>query len=189
MSSDEEEQDEVARMTSHYADPMWSTRPEKSIARLRARYLAQWLWFPFLGVLWLVPYFVTLCAYFVFLPFAMMWDIDTPSPPGSGRRFRLRRRMWLNRARMRRERSTDLPWLEDQLRALFDGRKPVLMGRQSNGTLWRHGDGRVEIDDSYFRQLGPARALEIAQEYRYVPAGDVKRELPVWIVVQRMTER
>ncbi|MFF3343250.1 hypothetical protein [Streptomyces flavidovirens] len=174
-------------MAVKHSDALWAVRSAKSTAGLRIRYTVQWLWFPLLWMVWLIPYFLILCVYFVLFSVAMLWENDLPPLPGSGRRFRLRRRMWLNRARMNRERSTDIPWLEDQLRALFDGRKPVLMGRQSSGTLWRHRDGRVEIDDSYFRQMGPARAWQIAQEYGYAPAGDVTRDLPLWIVVQRNT--
>ncbi|GHA18964.1 hypothetical protein GCM10010389_66020 [Streptomyces echinoruber] len=146
----------------------------------------QWLWFPVLGALWLVPYLVLVSGYFMaFFPFAFVWDVDVPDPPGSGRRFRWRRRMWLNRKRMRRECSRDVLWVEDQLRALFDGRAPVLEGRQSSGTTWRHRDGRVEVDDSYFRQLGVARALRIAQEHGWSADEAGLRAAPTWLVFHR----
>ena len=93
--------------------------------------------------------------------------------------------MWLDRKRMQREVSADLPWLEDQLRALFDGRTPILLGRQSSGTLWRYRDGRVEIHDSYFRQLGATRALHVAREYGYAPNADGMKDLPRWLVLRR----
>lgn len=163
-------------------------RPPKSLVTSRVRYVTQWLWFPVLGALWLVPYVIALCLYLIFLPFCMVWDLDAPGPPGSGRRFRWRRRMWLDRRRMQREVSADLPWLEDQLRALFDGRAPILLGRQSSGTLWRHRDGRVEIHDSYFRQLGAARALYVAREYGYEPSADGMKALPLWLVLCRLDD-
>lgn len=171
-----------------HGDPrMLAPRPARSVVRSRIRYVLQWLWFPLLGALWLVPYLFVLFLYFVvFFPFAFLWDMDVPGPPGSGRRFRWRRRMWVNRKRLRRECSGDVPWLEDQLRALFDGRAPVLEGRQSSGTTWRHKDGRVEIDDSYFRQLGVGRALAIAQENGWGPdQHSGTRDLPVWLVLRR----
>ncbi|MFI0240957.1 hypothetical protein [Streptomyces sp. NPDC016845] len=152
--------------------------------RPRARYALQWLWFPPLWVLWLVPWLVLVFLYFVFLPFTFLWDLDLPGFPGSGRRLRTRRRMWLNRKRMRWECSTDLPWLEDGLRTLFDNRSPVLEGRRSSGTTWRHRDGRIEVDDSYYRQLGVARAVQIAQEHGY--EADV-RDAPKWLVFRYRT--
>ncbi|UXY22269.1 hypothetical protein N8I84_28920 [Streptomyces cynarae] len=141
-----------------------------------------------MAVLWLAPYTIALCLYFSFLPFCMVWGLDAPGPPGSGRRFRWRRRMWLDRKRMQREVSTDLLWLEDQLRALFDGRLPILLGRQSSGTVWRHRDGRIEIHDSYFRQLGAPRALQVAREYGYVPSADGMKEIPRWLVLRRVDD-
>ncbi|GHK04765.1 hypothetical protein SY2F82_65620 [Streptomyces sp. Y2F8-2] len=93
--------------------------------------------------------------------------------------------MWLDRKRVVREISTDLPWLEDQLRGLFNGRTPILLGRQSSGTLWRHRDGRVEIHNSYFRQLGATRALQVAREYGYLPTSDGTRDLPGWLILRR----
>jgi hypothetical protein len=175
---------------SHGDTKELAPRPAKSVARSRIRYALQWLWFLPLGALWLVPYLVVLFLYFVvFFPFAFLWDLDVPGPPGSARRFRWRRRMWLNRKRLRRECSDDAPWLEDQLRALFDGRAPVLEGRQSSGTTWRHKDGRVEVDDSHFRQLGAGRALAIAQEHGWVadPQTGVSG-LPVWLVLRRSAQ-
>lgn len=163
-------------------------RPPKSPVVSRVRYVTQWLWFPVLGVLWLVPYVIVLCLYFALLPFCTVWDLDAPGPPGSGRRFRWRRRMWLDRKRRQREVSADLPWLEDQLKALFDGRAPILLGRQSSGTLWRYRDGRVEIHDSYFRQLGVVRALHVAREYGYVPSTDGMKDLPWWLVLRRAND-
>lgn len=160
------------------------SRPPKSRTAARARYTLQWLWFPLLWALWLVPWLILTFLYFVFLPFTFLWDLDLPGFPGSGRRFRARRRMWLNRKRMRRECSTDLVWLEDQLRALFDNRSPVLEGRQSSGTTWRHRDGRIEVDDSYYRQLGVADAVRIAHEYGY--EADV-RDAPTWLVFRYPT--
>ncbi|MGX1367034.1 hypothetical protein RKD19_002393 [Streptomyces canus] len=161
-------------------------RPAKSVMRARIRYVLQCLWFLPLGALWLVSYLLVLFLYFVvFFPLAFIWDLDVPGPPGSARRFRWRRRMWLNRKRLRRECSHDAAWLEDQLRALFDGRAPVLEGRQSSGTTWRHKDGRVEVDDSYFRQLGAGRALAIAQEHGWVADQQMGvRDLPEWLVLR-----
>ncbi|MGX1477860.1 UNVERIFIED_CONTAM: hypothetical protein RKD50_006668 [Streptomyces canus] len=172
---------------SHGDPGKLAPRPAKSVTGSRIRYVLQWLWFLPFGALWLVPYLVVLFLYFVVLfPFTFLWDLDVPGSPGSGRRFRWRRRMWLNRKRLRRECSDDAFWLEDQLRALFDGRAPVLEGRQSSGTTWRHKDGRVEVDDSYFRQLGAGRALAIAQEHGWVPDQKMGlRDLPVWLVVRR----
>lgn len=177
-------------MNSLDVDPLTGSHPAKSVVTSRIRYVLQWLWFPVLGALWLVPYLLLLFLYFaVFFPFAFLWDIDAPAPPGSGRRFRWRRRMWLNRKRLRRECSHDALWVEDQLRAVFDGRAPVLEGRQSSGTLWRHRDGRIEIDDSYFRQFGARRALQIAQEYGWMAdQRDGTRDLPVWLVLRRSAE-
>ncbi|MEW2133461.1 hypothetical protein [Streptomyces sp. NPDC005435] len=117
-------------MSALLADPRMGPCPPKPLVIARVRYVLQWLWFPALWALWLVPYLVLVFLYFtVFFPFAFVWDVDLPGPPGTGRR----------------------------LRALFDGRAPVFMGGQSGGTTWRHRDGRVEIDDSYFRRLGVAR--------------------------------
>jgi hypothetical protein len=164
-------------------DSRMGARPAKSEVGARVRYTLQWLWFPVLGALWLLPYLIVVFLYFVvFFPLAFVWGVDAPAPPGSGRRFRRRRRMWLNRKRLRRECSQDVPWLEDQLRALFDGRTPVLEGRQSSGTVWRHKDGRVEVDDSYFRQLGAGHALQIAQEHGWFADEAGLRDLPEWLV-------
>ncbi|MDX3238853.1 hypothetical protein PV392_24810 [Streptomyces sp. ME03-5709C] len=176
-------------MNMLHADPRMAVRPARSAGALRLRYTAQWLWFPLLMALWVLPYVVVLVAYFtVLFPLAFVWGLDVPGPPGSGRRWRLRRRMWLNRKRLRRECSVDAAWLEDQFRALFDGRAPVLEGRQSSGTTWRHRDGRVEVDDSYFRQLGAGRALQIAEEYGWTAGQDGLRDLPVWLVLRRAAE-
>ncbi|MFJ4987605.1 hypothetical protein ACIP9H_27845 [Streptomyces sp. NPDC088732] len=168
-----------------HTDPRTAVRSPKSLAGARLRYTLQWVWFPCLAAVWLLPYLLLVVGYFtVFFPLAFVWDIDVPAPPGSGRRFRWRRRMWLNRKRMRRECSGDLPWLEDQFRALLDGRAPILLGRQSSGTVWRHRDGRVEIDDSYFRQIGAARALAVARELGWTPDRKGTEDLPVWLVLR-----
>ncbi|MCL8016817.1 hypothetical protein [Streptomyces sp. AS02] len=148
------------------------------------------MWVPPLAALWILPYLVVLFLYYVvFFSLMFVWEVDAPGPPGSGRRFRWRRRMWLNRKRLRRECSPDPLWVEDQLRALFDGRAPVLEGRQSSGTVWRHRDGRVEVDDSYFRQLGAGRARQIAEEYGWVPDREAgTRDLPKWLVLRRASQ-
>ncbi|MEU6239554.1 hypothetical protein [Streptomyces sp. NPDC047024] len=164
-------------------DPRMGPRPPKPVSTARLRYVLQWLWFPALWALWLVPYLVLVFLYFtVLFPFAFVWDLDLPAPPGTGRRLRTRRRLWLNRARLRRECSADEPWLEDQFRALLDGRAPVLQGRQSSGTTWRHRDGRVEIDDSYYARLGVARAVRIAETYGWHTDERGLSSAPRWIV-------
>lgn len=157
----------------------------KSRAAGQVRYVVQWLWFVPLAVIWLVPYALLWVAYAVAaLPLSVM-RVELPGPPGSGRRFRVRRRMWLGKDRLKRECSQDIAWLEDRFRARLDDREPILLGRQSSGTVWRHRDGRIEIDDSYYRQFGVSRALAIAAEYGYAPVGGVPMPDATWLVLRR----
>ncbi|MFI5757335.1 hypothetical protein [Streptomyces sp. NPDC051569] len=167
-------------MTEPRKDPRSAPRAAKPLSMARARYVFQILWFPLLWVILALP---ALLAFCVLYAMSVLLDADSGLPyVATGRRWRLRRRMWLNRARMRRESSTDLPWLQDEFRTLFDGRKTP--GSDTAGTVRYHKDGRVEVDDSYFRQLGAAQALRIAAEYGYVSA-DNGRDLPVWLVFGR----
>ncbi|WP_329121647.1 hypothetical protein [Streptomyces sp. NBC_01465] len=166
------------------AQPLPLPGPAKSTAWLRVRYVLQWIWFPPVWLILLIPSLVVFAAWWA-LCFVSA-EADGPSLMlFTGRRFRWRRRMWLDRKRMRRSGSKDLLRLEDELRALFDGRKKVAGGFEwrTGGTLWRHDDGRLEIDRSFFRQPGAARALEIAGEYGVVPT-DGGKGLPVWLVLK-----
>lgn len=155
----------------------------RSRTGMRVRYVGQWLWGVPAAVVWLVPYALLWVAYVVAAPLSMM-EVELPGPPGSGRRFRVRRMMWLSRDRLARECSTDTAWLEDRFRARLDGREPILLGRQSSGTVWRHRDGRIEIDDSYYRQFGLPRAVAIAAECGYAPAGGPPGRDATWLVLR-----
>ncbi|MGW4273031.1 hypothetical protein ACWEGQ_11850 [Streptomyces seoulensis] len=79
------------------SDGVWGPRPPKSELRLWSRYCFQWLWGP---PVWLLAR----------LPLLLLTVLDVEAPQsgrGRMRRPRWRRRIWLDRERLRLERITD----------------------------------------------------------------------------------
>lgn len=149
-------------------DPAWGPRPPKSAVRLWSRYVFQWLWGVLYGIGWILAPVLG----------AILEAVDTAS---GGSRIRPSRRIWLSRERLRRERRTDPGEVEALLRERL--------------TSLTAADGRpagtprtIQVDDSYFRQIGATRALQIAQEYGWHLPAEAARYAPTWLVLRRLAE-
>lgn len=150
------------------ADPAWGPRPPKSAFRLWSRYVFQWIW----GVLYLVGMILT--------PF-VSGLLNVIHDMSGGPRTRPSRRIWLSRDRLRRERSADTSQVEARLRERLAG-LPAVAGRAGSAARV------VQVDDSYFRQIGATRALQIAGEYGWHLPEDTIRYAPKWLVLRRPAE-
>lgn len=151
--------------------PEWGPRPPKSAFRLWSRFVFQWLW----GI----PYVLVLIAAPIILAIAnVLYELL-----GRGRaQARPPRRLWLSLDRLRRERNTDVGQTEARLRERLVGHETAAGG----------GGGKaqaiIRIDDSYFRQIGASRALQIAAEYGWYLPEDTKRYAPTWLLLHRSTQ-
>jgi hypothetical protein len=149
--------------------PAWGPRPPKSAFRLWSRYVFQWVWGPLYAIgMVLAP---------------LINEILNAVHDASGRpRTRPARRIWLSRDRLRRERNTDLGQVEVRLRERLAHPAPAAAGRA--GAVAR----TLQVDDSYFRQIGATRALQIAGEYGWHLPEDTARYAPKWLVLRRPAE-
>jgi hypothetical protein len=100
---------------------------------------------------------------------------DTSGSP----RTRPPRRVWLSRDRLLRERGTNTGQVEARLRERLAGLPAV--ARTGSAHI-------VQVDDSYFRQIGATRALQIAGEYGWHLPEDTARYAPKWLVLRRSVE-
>ncbi|WP_309051434.1 hypothetical protein, partial [Streptomyces sp.] len=152
----------------HQTDRAWGPRSPKSAIRLWSRYVFQWLW----GVLYAIGWILTPVLS------AILEAVHTAS---GGPRTRPPRRIWLSRARLRRERSTDRGAVEARLRERITS-LPAADGRPADTPR------TIQVDDSYYRQIGATRALQIAREYGWHLPEDTARYAPTWLVLRRPAE-
>lgn len=96
-------------------------------------------------------------------------------------RMRPPQRIWLSRDRLRRERSADIGQVEARLRERL-AQAPAAAGRAGGAAQ------TLQVDDSFFRQIGATRALQIAGEYGWHLPEDTARYAPKWLVLRRPAE-
>ncbi|MGW1909749.1 hypothetical protein ACWCQS_02990 [Streptomyces sp. NPDC002076] len=157
------------------SDRAWGARPPKSALRLWTRYCLQWGWGPLLWLLVRLPLIVL-----------ALLDVEIPqSGRGPMGKPRWRRRIWIDRERLRLERITEPREQERELRQLLaDHRLNCVPPRPGAPAPLPCSGGihRLDIDDSYYRLLGARRAYEIAHgEYGWRLAENAERHLPTWL--------
>ncbi|MFF9311185.1 hypothetical protein ACF1BS_09780 [Streptomyces sp. NPDC014748] len=98
------------------------------------------------------------------------------------RKPRWRRRIWIDRERLRLERNTDPQAQERELRQLLSDHSLTCVPTRPGAAPplpCPGGRHRLDIDDSYYRPLGARRAVGIARsEYGRVLADNTERSLP-----------
>ncbi|MFI0240958.1 hypothetical protein [Streptomyces sp. NPDC016845] len=153
----------------------WAPRPPKSALRVWSRYCLQWVWGP---VLWLL-------ARIPLLVLALLEVEVQQSGHGRMRKPRWRRRLWIDRDRLRLDRIADPGEQERELRVLLqDHRLNCVPPRAGAPVPLPCGGGvhRLGVDDSYYRLLGARRAWEIAHhEFGWELADGADAKLPGWL--------
>ncbi|MER8059156.1 MULTISPECIES: hypothetical protein [unclassified Streptomyces] len=154
------------------ANRAWDPRAPKSSLRVWARYCLQWLWGPPLWLLARLPLILL----------ALLEVEVTESGRGRMGKPRWRRRMWVDRQRLRLDRMTDPHEQERELRNLLADHRlncvPVRPG-EAPPLACSGGFHRLAIEDSYYRLLGARRAFAIAHdEFGWVLCENAERDLP-----------
>lgn len=153
----------------------WDPRPPKSAFGIWVRYCVQWIWGPVIWLLARIP-----------LLLLTVLEIEVQgSGTGRTRKPRWRRRIWVDRERLRLDRIRDPQIQERELRQLLADHRlncvPPRFGVPAPLPC-SGGKHRLGIDDCYYRLLGARRALDIAcNEFGWVPADGFEKKLPGWL--------
>lgn len=153
----------------------WSPRRPKSSLRFWARYCVQWVWGPPVWLLVRIP---------IILLTLLEVDIASSSAtPGSKARWR--RRLWVDRERLRLDRIADPREQEREWRQLLTDRSLNCVPPRPGAPAplpCSGGVHRLDADDSFFRLIGAGRALDIAgSEFGWVLAPGAEKDLPTWL--------
>ncbi|MFF7548067.1 hypothetical protein ACFZCU_31175 [Streptomyces canus] len=164
----------MSTMTSGFGRE-WNPRPPKSASRIWARYCVQWLWGPFIWLLARIP-----------LLLLTVLEVEVQgSGTGRTRKPRWRRRIWVDRERLRLDRIRDPLEQERELRQFLEDHRLNCVPPRPGAPAplpCSGGRHRLGIDDCYYRLLGARRALEIAHnEFGWVLADAGEKKLPVWL--------
>ncbi|MEU1479249.1 hypothetical protein [Streptomyces sp. NPDC005760] len=154
----------------------WEPRPPKSALRIWVRYGVQWIWGPVIWLLARIP-----------LLLLAVLEIEVQGS-GTGRRMRKprwRRRIWVDRERLRLDRIRDPQVQERELRQLLADHRLNCVPPRPGAPVplpCPGGRHRLGLDDCYYRLLGARRALGIAcDEFGWVPVDGVEKKLPGWL--------
>ncbi|MFD7921917.1 hypothetical protein ACFV3R_22145 [Streptomyces sp. NPDC059740] len=104
----------------------WAPRKPKSLVRIWSRYIVQWLWGPPLWLLVRLP---------IILLTVLEVDVQGTGSSGSFGRPRWRRRMWIDRERLRLDRATDPRQQEEELRRLLTDHLPPCLAQPGTGRI------------------------------------------------------
>jgi hypothetical protein len=153
----------------------WAPRKPKSSLRIWTRYGVQWVWGPPVWVLVRIPIILL-----------TLLEVEVSgSGSGRARKSRWRRRIWVDRERLRLDRITDPQEQERELRQLLKDHRPNCIPQKPGASAplpCSGGKHRLGIDDSYYRLLGARRALDIAHnEFGWVLADGAETKLPGWL--------
>lgn len=153
----------------------WAPRLPKAGLRVWSRYCLQWVWMPVLWVFARIP-----------LILLALLDVEVQqSGRDRMRRPRWRRRLWIDRERLRLERITDPGEQERELRMLLEDHRLHCVPARPGAPAPLPCSGGIHqlgVDDSYYRLLGAHRAWEIAHhEYGWELADGADAKLPGWL--------
>jgi hypothetical protein len=103
-------------------------------------------------------------------------------------RSRFRQRLWLTRARIRREQEKDPAAVEQRLQqwlAGFSTTPPVAWIQHGSmppeAVVISNRPADVWVDASHYRQIGAGRAAQIAGALGWFPAPGAEKHLPRWL--------
>ncbi|MFJ9151546.1 hypothetical protein ACIRP7_26600 [Streptomyces sp. NPDC102270] len=150
----------------------WEPRPPKPALRIWTRYFLQWIWGPLVWVLARIP-----------LLLLAVLEVDVQSSgTGRARKPRWRRRIWVDRERLRLDRIRDPQEQERELRQFLADHRLNCVPPRPGAPVPLPCSGvkhRLGVDDCYYRLLGARRALDIAHnEFGWVPTDGFEKKLP-----------
>ncbi|MEU6353454.1 hypothetical protein ABZ896_29710 [Streptomyces sp. NPDC047072] len=161
-------------MTSGFTKK-WEPRAAKSALRIWTRYCVQWVWGP---VVWVV-------ARIPLLLLAVLEVEVQGSGTGRARKPRWRRRIWVDRERLRLERIRDPHEQEREFRQFLADHCLNCVPPRPGAPIplpCSGGRHRLDVDDCYYRLLGARRALEIAHgEFGWVLVEGAEAKVPGWL--------